>query len=378
MQRICTCIDGLPFNIFAVTIGILHRIVHDRIVHAGNADGIPVRRAVVYCGRGARHYHLQRALPDGITAAHKSDRIISCTRAACHAFNGIYPHRKRRAERLFNAFGVFDDQRKHIGVFCIAGRLILHEVTRDHAVTRAVRHLNTGHRKVCRVEHRTVVCVGNGTDFYPDGATGNGEVACDGRLHAVVGQQAVQFSRIGERDGTAIRAGVHARCILFAVYLHAVFGGVLRKQLCLVAAIIPYQTADGIAVCALCDLLAVYDGNTIRRQSEFGGVDGDLHAARLCRMVGRGDVVVDGAAVRYVAHAADLAAACDGAVRIERRRGKLPGNCLIVDGSSRFDNAAVDRIAAARLQRMFHAVICARNSCIDLNFQRRRFDGQFA
>ena len=93
-------------------------------------------------------------------------------------------------------------------------------------------------------------------------------------------------------------------------------------------------------------------------------------------MVGRGDVVVDGAAVRHVAHAADLAAACDGAVCIERRRGKLPGNCLIVDGNSRVDNAAVDRIAAARLQRMFLAVICARNAFVDENRQPRRLDGE--
>ena len=137
----------------------------------------------------------------------------------------------------------------------------------------------------------------------------------------------------------------------------------------------------GIAVdrCIRRKIFTIDDRSILRRQGEGCGGDGDLHAARLCHMVGRRDVVVDGAAVRYVAHAADLAAAaCDGAVRIERRRGKLPGNCLIVDGNSRFDNAAVDRIAAARLQRMFHAVICARNVCIDLNFQRRRFDGQFA
>ena len=134
----------------------------------------------------------------------------------------------------------------------------------------------------------------------------------------------------------------------------------------------------GIAVdrCIRRKIFTIDDRSILRRQSEFGGGDGDLHAARLCLMVGRGDVVVDGAAVRHVAHAADLAAACDGAVCIERRRGKLPGNCLIVDGNSRFDNAAVDRIAAARLQRMFHAVICARNAFVDGNRQLRRLDGE--
>ena len=139
----------------------------------------------------------------------------------------------------------------------------------------------------------------------------------------------------------------------------------------------------GIAVdrCIRRKIFTIDDRSILRRQGEGCGVDGDLHAARLCRMVGRGDVVVDGiSADTVIRFALDVRQRSDDPLRLVRRQrgdlalAEIPRYHILrrIDRRRRGTRYCFDIIRRTLIRQRIFA-----RQVIDLDaLQPRRLDGE--